>query len=228
LLPARMLLKKSRMDLTNNLFPRLAETVAQLVNEFNLIPAERKVTLRLLADFVLARKQEGRSAVLNFICTHNSRRSHISQLWAQAAAFAYGVPDIICLSGGTEATAFNPRAVLAMQQVGFQIHVTSESPNPRYDVRFAENAPAVIAFSKTFDDPFNRASDFAAVMTCSHADENCPFIPGATQRIALTYEDPKAFDDTPEESQGYAERVRQIGRELLYGFSLIAREPATS
>jgi arsenate reductase len=57
-------------------------------------------------------------------------------------------------------------------------------------------------------------------MTCTHADENCPFIPGAT-RISLPYEDPKAFDGTPEEEAIYAERCRQIARELLFAFSQV-------
>ena len=69
----------------------------------------------------------------------------------------------------------------------------------------------------------NPEKDFAAVMTCSHADEHCPFIPGATARIALTYDDPKDFDDTPLESEKYRERVMQIGREILYAFSQVKR-----
>jgi arsenate reductase len=216
------------MNSPNTLFPRLAETVGQLQNEFHLITEERKATINQLVDFVLKRERNQQPAVLNFICTHNSRRSHISQLWAQAAAFTFGVEPVICLSGGTEATAFNPRAVRAMQQVGFQIHTASVGSNPRYEVRYAEGAPAVIAFSKTYDDPFNKATDFAAVMTCSHADEHCPFIPGAAQRVALTYDDPKEADNTPEEEQRYNERVHQIGRELLFAFSQIARSQPTS
>ena len=64
---------------------------------------------------------------------------------------------------------------------------------------------------------------FAAVMTCAHADENCPFIPGAEQRIPVRYKDPKAFDDTPEEKvAGIANKSIEIATEMHYIFSSIA------
>lgn len=203
------------------MFPRLQLTVDELRQEFALISDSRKAILRRLADFVVCQRKNGHAAVFNFICTHNSRRSHLAQLWAQAAAHAVGACDVRALSGGTEATAFNPRAVRAMEAAGFQIRATSPGANPVYEVRFAADVPPVLAFSKTYDDPVNAAAPFAAVMTCSHAEQTCPFIPGAEERIVLTYEDPKLFDNTPEEEARYAERVRQIGRELLYAFSLI-------
>jgi arsenate reductase len=157
---------------------------------------------------------------LNFICTHNSRRSHISQIWAQTAAHVYGIKNVGTYSGGTEATAFNPRAVTAMKQAGFEINTKqNDGQNPVYEVKFSNDAAPLTIFSKKYDDPFNPNKDFAAIMTCSHADENCPVVTGATTRIALTYNDPKDFDGTPLEATKYAERVREIGREILYAFS---------
>jgi hypothetical protein len=108
-----------------------------------------------------------------------------------------------------------------MQDAGFRIVKTSEGVNPLYEVTFAEGADPVKAFSKTYDDAFNPQTNFAAVMTCSHADTNCPLVAGASARIALTYNDPKDFDGTPQETKMYEERVREIGRELLYAFSLV-------
>ncbi len=200
---------------------QLQNTIGQLTQEFDKIPATRKDTLQQLSDFVQKKINNKQSAHLNFICTHNSRRSHLSQLWAQAAAYYYTIPSVYCYSGGTEATAFNPRAVKAMQAAGFDITIRKEGDNPIYQVRYATEAPAMEAFSKKYDDPFNHLEDFAAVMTCSHADENCPLVLGATARIALTYDDPKEFDGTPLEAAKYAERVQQIGREILYAFSQI-------
>lgn len=199
----------------------LQTTIDQLTAEFQQIPPERKKTLHELTNFVQDKINSGKPAYLNFICTHNSRRSHLSQLWAQAAAFYYGVKNVSCYSGGTEATAFNPRAVKAMQEAGFQISKTTDGDNPVYEVRFASEAAPIIAFSKKYDDPFNHNKDFAAIMTCSHADENCPLVLGASGRIALTYDDPKEFDGTPSEAAKYSERVRQIGREILYAFSQV-------
>ncbi|MEO5975980.1 MAG: protein-tyrosine-phosphatase [Chryseolinea sp.] len=200
---------------------RLSETVEQLTREFSQIPAGRKETLKELTQFVQAKIAAHQKIYLNFICTHNSRRSHLSQLWAQAAAHYYRIYNVESLSGGTEATAFNPRAVKAMQDVGFCINKIKEGSNPVYDVHYSDDTPPVIAFSKKYDDPFNHTKDFAAIMTCSHADENCPLVLGASSRIALTYDDPKEFDGTPQEAAEYAERVHQIGREIFYAFSQV-------
>ncbi|WP_333820099.1 protein-tyrosine-phosphatase [Ohtaekwangia sp.] len=206
---------------TSALLSALQPTVERLTEEFNEIPSERKDILKELTQFVQNGIDKKQSVYLNFICTHNSRRSHLSQIWAQAAAYYYGVPGVLCFSGGTEATAFNPRAVNAMQNAGFTISKTSEGDNPVYDVKYSQDAPAIKAFSKKYDDPFNHNKDFAAVMTCSHADENCPIVFGAVARIPLRYDDPKNFDDTPQEAAKYAERVEQIGREILFAFSQV-------
>lgn len=204
------------------LLPKLQTTVEQLESEFSSIPAARKPILQQLTDFVQTRVKSGKPVYLNFICTHNSRRSHISQIWAQAAAHYYNIKGVECFSGGTEATAFNPRAVKAMQNAGFDIAVWSKGENPVYQVQYANGAKPLRAFSKKYDDPFNHNKDFVAVMTCSHADENCPLILGASARIALTYDDPKAFDETPFEAAKYEERVNQIGTEILYAFSRVS------
>ena len=206
---------------TSSLLPSLTQTVAKLTSEFASIPAERKMLLQELVQFIEKKIKAGQPVHLNFICTHNSRRSHLSQIWAQAAAYYYHVPHVFCYSGGTEATAFNPRAVKSMQEAGFIINMTKPGDNPRYEVHFAENVSPVIAFSKKYDDPFNHNQDFAAIMTCSHADENCPLVLGASGRIALTYHDPKEFDGTPLEAAKYAERVHEIGREILFAFSQV-------
>lgn len=211
----------SSVNQLKGLLPKLNETKEQLVNEFSLIPSDRKEILGQLTEFVQKKVNTGQKVYLNFICTHNSRRSHLSQLWAQAAAHYYNVPNVECFSGGTEATAFNPRAVKAMQDVGFKIDKTKEGSNPIYEVRYAQDATPLIAFSKKYDDAFNHNKDFAAIMTCSHADENCPLVLGASSRIALTYDDPKEFDDTPLEASKYKERVHEIGREILYAFSQV-------
>ena len=195
-------------------YPNLQAYIDQLIPILDALPEERKLLTQLLSDYIVERMEGGKPVDLNFICTHNSRRSHISQIWATAAAVYYGLDTITCYSGGTEATAFNLRAVAAMERAGFDIDKPGGT-NPHYLVGFAKGATPVECFSKVYDDPFNPRTDFAAVMTCSHADENCPFIPGA-RRIAITYEDPKVADDTPEETARYDERVRQIGSELFY------------
>lgn len=208
---------------TNPLLPALQSTTNNLVKRFTAISPARRELLQQLTAFVEQRVQAGQVVHLNFICTHNSRRSHLSQLWAQAAAYHYKVPNVQAYSGGTEATAFNPRAVKAMMEAGFQIVKVNDGDNPVYEVTFADEINPVTAFSKKYDDPFNHNKDFAAVMTCSHADENCPVVLGATARIALTYDDPKEFDGTSVEAEKYKERVEEIGTEILYAFSQVKK-----
>jgi len=203
------------------LYNPVLKNVELYTKEFDQIPEERKKALKKLALFVETKVKAGEKAELIFICTHNSRRSHISQIWAQTAAAYYGVSNVVAYSGGTEATAFNPRAVKAMEEAGFKITKTSEGTNPLYEVRYADDATPVKAFSKKYDADGNPHAGFGAVMTCSQADHNCPIVTGATVRISIPYEDPKAFDGTPQEAEMYKERVHQIGREIVYAFSLI-------
>lgn len=203
------------------LFPVLKSTVEALVTEFESIPAARRDTLKELAGLVQAKVSAGKLVNLNFICTHNSRRSHLAQLWAQAAAHYYGIQPVKCFSGGTEATAFNEHAAKAMEDAGFRIVKIKGGRNPQYAVHFSDEVPPVMAFSKKYDDPLNPSQDFIALMTCSQADGDCPFIAGAAARIAIPYDDPKAFDGTPHEASGYAARAQQIGQEMLYCLSQI-------
>ena len=198
-------------------FSPLLETIALL--PISAISAERKVLLDEMAAYLQEKISNRKEIRLNFICTHNSRRSQFSQIWAQTAAAYYGI-DAYSYSGGVEVTAFNPRAVAAIQRDGFKV-LKKEGENPVYFVFYSEGKEPIVTFSKVFDDAVNATKEFAAVMTCDHADENCPFIPGAEKRFPLRYEDPKAFDDTPLEEKMYSERSRQIAAELFYLFEKV-------
>ncbi|MDZ7613518.1 MAG: protein-tyrosine-phosphatase [Flavobacteriaceae bacterium] len=185
------------------------------------ITQERKNILDGLIAYIVKKQSEGLAVRLNFICTHNSRRSHLSQIWAQTMAHYFGLNNIFCYSGGTEATAMFPMVAKVLEKTGFEIRRLSEGSNPVYGIKFAGNEHPVIAFSKAYDDPFNPGSAFAAIMTCSQADAGCPMVIGAEQRIALTYEDPKLFDGTPQQEEKYLERSMQIAAEMKYIFSKI-------
>lgn len=204
-----------------SLNPTLAQTITDLTQTFDQIPDERKAILRQLSDYIKQKKEAGQTINLVFICTHNSRRSHMAQLWAQAAAANYGIAHVKTYSGGTEATAFYPAAVHAMQELGFDVEKGTETINPKYSVNYSPDAPTIKVWSKRFDDATNPTTDFAAIMTCSDADDNCPFVPGVEKRIAITYNDPKASDNTPQQAETYKERAMQIGREMLFAFSKV-------
>lgn len=201
------------------LFPEIENVINTLI--FESISDERKIVLQPLIDFIQAKASDGQEIRLNLICTHNSRRSHLSQVWAQTAAAYYGIKNVFCYSGGTEATAMFPMAAQTLTKQGFQIKTIAEGNNPVYAIKYSENAHPVIGFSKTFDDNFNPKSGFAAILTCSSADQGCPFIAGAELRIPITFEDPKAFDNTPQQSEKYEERSLQIANEMFYVFSKI-------
>lgn len=206
---------------TVDLHPELARYVDSLQPELATIPEERKQTLNRIAEFVEAEQAAGRTAKLVFICTHNSRRSHMSQIWATTAAAWHGIDGVEAYSGGTEATAFNPRAVAALQRAGFVFDDPPAGDNPHYQLSYAPGRPAIEAFSKAFSDPFNPQTEFAAIMNCTEADQACPFVPGAAMRISLAYDDPKQADDTPGEQARYDERSRQIATEMFYLFSQV-------
>ncbi|TJY35834.1 arsenate-mycothiol transferase ArsC [Pontimicrobium aquaticum] len=198
-------------------------TIEKLIStlDVNSVPIERKAVLQPLVDFIQDKRDKNEAANINFICTHNSRRSHLSQIWAQTMAAYFQVGKVVCYSGGTEATALFPVVVKTLQNTGFKVNTISQGNNPIYLIKYEDNCSPIIAFSKTFDDSFNPVSNFAAVLTCSQADAGCPFIAGAEKRIPVTYEDPKVFDNTPQQEEKYNERSIQIATEMFYVFSQI-------
>lgn len=205
-----------------NLHASLEAFVDLLPLEYDNIPASRRQQLDELASYIRRKGNRNEEIKLTFICTHNSRRSHMAQLWAQAAAFYYGIQGLATFSGGTKATAFFPSAVKAMEKAGFEFCVVDTGENPHYEVSFSAAAPAQRAFSKKYGDEPNPASGFAAIMTCSDADRDCPYVRGADARFAIPYEDPKKYDGTGYETAAYDERCLQIGREMFYAFSSIS------
>ena len=189
-----------------------------LVNDFNCISDARKHLLEKLANHIIENQLENKNSNLVYICTHNSRRSHFGQIWAAAASSYYNINNINAYSGGTEATAFNKNAINALKRLGFIINSLNQDLNTTYEVLFNDKEDAIRCFSKLFNDKNNPEKDFVAIMTCSDAEENCPFIPGAKMRIGTTYDDPKSFDNTPLQDSKYDERCRQIALETLYVF----------
>tara|TARA_R110002050_G_scaffold74772_4_gene160136 strand:- start:36602 stop:37234 length:633 start_codon:yes stop_codon:yes gene_type:complete len=203
--------------------PILFSEIENLIKTFNsqTISEERKAVLQPLTDFIQTKVSKNQEIRINFICTHNSRRSHLSQVWAQTMANYFNIKNVFCYSGGTEATALFPMVAETLQNSGFQINTISKNENPVYSIKYSNNEHPIIGFSKKLDDEFNPKSEFAAIMTCSQADGGCPFIAGAEKRIPITFEDPKIFDSTPQQAEKYNERSMQIATELFHVFSQI-------
>lgn len=201
----------------------MLEKLTKTIQTIAVIPVaeERKVVLQPLVEYIREKVNSNDEIRLNFICTHNSRRSHLSQIWAQTLAFQFGIKNVFCYSGGTEATAMFPKVGETLVNQGFQIQKVSEEQNPVYAVKFDVNQHPIICFSKTYFDDFNPKANFGAIMTCSNADEGCPMVFGAEARFPIKYDDPKAFDGTEVMNEKYAERSLQIASEMYFVFSQI-------
>lgn len=186
--------------------------------DHNCISNERKIVLQNLAEAIKNLQHAKKAILLNFVCTHNSRRSHLTQIWAQTMASYYQIENVSCYSSGTEVSAIYPSILETLKVVGFEIDQLSISTNPIYSIKYDWNQPAIIGFSKQLDHPFNPKDQFIAIMTCSQADKDCPLVLGAQLRVKLNFEDPKAFDNTDQEVIKYEERSRQIATEMSYLF----------
>lgn len=204
------------------MFSEIRQLCENLSLSFGEISSERKETLQKLSRFIQEKHDNKLAINLTFICTHNSRRSHFGQIWSKLAADFYSIHNVHTFSGGTESTAFNPNAIEALKELDFEIKQLDESQNPKYKVSFSDDN-SVTCFSKLHDDSENPKTNFAAVMTCSEADENCPYIAGAEQRFTTTYTDPKTFDGTSKQQEKYLESCKLIALECLYTFSLIKK-----
>ena len=186
------------------------------------ISKQRKSLLQPLIDYIILKLSNKQQVRLNFICTHNSRRSHLAQVWAQAMAHYFNFSQVICYSGGTERTSLCDAVVNVLKKVGFRFYILADNDNnPIYLIEYSLNQSPVVGFSKCFDHPFNPKSNFAAILTCSDANESCPFIKGADIRIPMTFEDPKVYDRTDLQNIKYLERSLEIATELKYVFSKI-------
>jgi len=206
------------------LLPSLDPYVNEVAKELTAVPAERRLVLDEIAGTINAQLEAGKPARLTFICTHNSRRSHMSQIWAQTAAYYYDLDKVSAYSGGTEVTACNCRTITAMRRVGFDIQDATTGDNPIYLVKYAKDRPVIRAYSKLYNADSNPKSDFIALMTCSAADKSCPVVKGSIARYPIHYADPRLCDDTPTETAAYNERCRQIAREMFYIMSEVRRQ----
>jgi len=200
------------------MIPKIQSYISDL--SISTIHKDRLEKLQVLIDCISEQITLQGPIWLNFICTHNSRRSQLAQIWAKTMAIHFNI-NIESYSGGVEVTEFNEHAVSALKRVGFSIEV-SGSENPRHFVSFSHSQPPLEMFSKIYDDPFNCNEHFIAVMTCSDADSNCPVVLGAKSRISLTYNDPKIYDGTLQQDQKYDETCLKIATELYYVFSNLA------
>ena len=213
-----------------SLFPAIEKLAKQAIQTAKQLPTDRIEILDPFVSRITESIAQNAPAHVNFICTHNSRRSHLSHVWAQVAAYHFGIDQAIkTYSGGTEATACNERTIAAFQRAGFVVETTDCSDNPRYSLGFASDESPIIVFSKVYHDTSvgNPDENYIAGMCCDDVDQKCPVVQGATARIPLYYVDPKIADDTAQESEVYDERSNQIASEMFYVMRSVSQRIAT-
>ena len=205
-----------------------ADFVAARLVEFGRIDAERRRVLDGLATTIAAELRQHGAVDLVFVCTHNSRRSHLGQVWALVAADHFGLAGVRTWSGGTEVTAFEPRAAAALARAGLDVRredggdAEVDVDNPIWQVRHRDGGPASRCWSKRFSDPPNPHSGFVALLMCSGAAAACPTVAGAATRVAIPYPDPKDADGLPAERAAYDGAVADIAREMLFLLGRVA------
>lgn len=206
-----------------DLNPKLLTYCKSLPSEFNQIDEGRKAYLNELATYILEQQKDKKAINLLFVCTSNSRRSHMAQVWSQIASIYYNVKMVSTFSGGTEQTKVNKNAIAALEKTGIQLQSNLQGKNPIWIAKIGDKINPMVLFSKKYTDSTNPSQHFGAIMVCSEADKACPNVLGADFRLGLPYEDPKAFDNTPQQNEKYDERCRQIAREMFYVFSQIKK-----
>ena len=204
-----------------NVLQTVRPMIFQVIKEFGQIPPDRQAELRKVALYVKSKLAANESPQLTFICTANSRRSHLAQVWASTAAAYYDIPSVKTYSGGIQVTACNIRTVWALRRAGFSVAQSTSGTNPVYLIQYSDYAEPLRAFSKFYNQDGNPTSNYVAIMTCDQADKNCPVVEGSSMRVGVHYVDPKVADGKPEEEATYDERCRQVAREMFFMMSQV-------
>ena len=200
--------------MSKKLYPRLNATLHEVLES---IPAPDQTRIEKLSKIAEWLSSDDSNRDVIFVCTHNSRRSHMAQYWATAAAEFYDIEGIKTHSAGTESTALHPHTVEALAECGFEISSPDNTAsNPIYDIRISGMYKGQPGFSKTLTHESLPTSNFCAVMVCDEAAEACPIVPGASLRVPLSFKDPKESDKTPKRRSVYLKRSKEIGREMMW------------
>ena len=199
----------------------MVESLKSTIDSLNLdsISEERKRILEQLRKSIQVKLDKNELVNIVFVCTHNSRRSQFSQIWSHILADYFNVHSVFSYSAGTEATAVYKSVIEVMKDKSYLKKQVGDLENPMHILKFNQNSPALTCFSKTLTDEFNPKSDFIAVMTCSEADNGCPIVVGASDRISLPFQDPKRYDGQEVELEEYNKTSLLIATEMKFVFS---------
>jgi hypothetical protein len=204
------------------MFPKINQLIVNLLLNFDSIPEDRKLVLNDLASKIRTELKSKELLNLLFVCTHNSRRSHMGQIWGTIAARYFDLP-LFSFSAGTEITALHPNVIQMLINEGFEVKSLKDEMNPEINISYGSE-DSIACFSKLIDDAHNPKDNFYALMMCTDAEANCPFVPGAISRVGIPFNDPKAFDGTSQVMKAYSSTMMEIGIQILYLFKQIKND----
>ncbi len=130
-----------------------------------------------------------------FVCIHNSARSQMAEAFLREIGGDY----FIAASAGLEAGCLNPLVIKVMSEIGLDIRVQS-----------TDDVNNVIQRGDRFD---------YVITVCDAANaQRCPIIPGTTQTLHWSFEDPAVLAGDDEEKIKKVRVVRERIREQVFAF----------
>ena len=175
----------------------------------------RKDKLVKLAQVIKRNHEQKNIVKIIFICTHNSRRSQFSQVWAYISSLYFKLDFIKPFSGGTEIDTVNLNVINSLISSGLKIEKTHKG-KAIYLLKSFKKDKGINLYSKVYNSKLNPSKHFIAIMTCSDADQMCPVIKGADKKVSLPYSDPRVADNTGLEKEVYNQTCSIIAKEMFY------------
>jgi hypothetical protein len=197
--------------------PELMSYCQSLQDEFVNVPDSTGKMLKEAGTYIIDHLNSGRETSISFVCEHNSRKSHLGQVWTQMAAQYYGIDSVICYSGGTTPTYVNQRIIKALENTGFQISEKGiAGEGPIYYLNYNKPSQGFEIFSKRYDHAMNPDTNYIAISLCYNPEECCPITGGADEQLTIPYPDLQPYDNTPLETKMYDEQCRMIARDMFF------------
>ena len=194
----------------------LKEYIKNILKNIDMgIEKNRKDKIVKLAQIIKKNHEQQNIVKITFICTHNSRRSQFSQVWAYISALYFKLDFLEFYSGATEVDSVNLNVINALSNSGLKIEKTHKD-KAIYLLKSLKKDKGISLYSKLYNSKLNPSKHFIAIMTCSDADQMCPVIKGADKRVSLPYPDPRVADNTGLEEEVYKQTCSIIAKEMFY------------
>jgi len=201
------------------LYPILNEYVKELYREFRDIPEERRFRLNEIVDYVQNQRMLNKNPQLLFISSNQASIGQMIQIWAETAAYYYGLTGIKTYSGGMNPQGISTSTIVSLERAGFIVYRSNIEGVDLYKVKYSYNLRPIQIFPKKIDYRINPRADYMAIMVERSADINISRVRGTHDRLSLPYNDPLQYEDSAMEDGAYDHLCRQIALEMFYVFS---------